>query len=116
MTKTVALGMALALAAFGLVALDPADAIATPDGIVTIQPAGLREAVTSVGPNERITWINASGTAVVRVVFDETPGAPEQTGFFSSTASLVFDRPGVYAYTALVGGRAWPIRGKIVVK
>ncbi len=116
MTKTVALGMALTFATLGLVTLDLAEAIAIPDGTVAIQPAGLREAVTTVSPNERVTWINASGTPVVRVVFDETPGAPEHTGLFTGSVSRVFTRSGVYDYTALVGGRAWPIRGKIVVK
>lgn len=116
MLKTVALGMALAFAALGLVALDPPEVIAIPDATVAIQPAGLRETVTTIGPGEQVTWINASSTPVVRVVFDTTEGAPENTGLFTSAASLLFGRSGVYAYTAFIGGRAWPIRGKVVVK
>jgi plastocyanin len=116
MKRAAALAVAFAFVTLGLVALAPAEAVAIPDATVAIQPAGLREVVTTISPNERITWINASGTPVVRVVFDEIAGAPEQTGLFASSATRVFTHTGVYGYTALVGGRAWPIRGKIVVK
>lgn len=107
------LGMAVAFALIGFV---PVEAFAA-DPHVAIHTGGVREAVTTVSPGDEVTWINVSGAHVVRVVFDNgATGAPEGTGLFTSSASLTFTRPGVYAYTAYVGSQALTHRGKIVVK
>lgn len=117
MRRIAALGMALAVGSVTLIGLHPVEAIASGDPHVAIHTGGVREAVTTVSPGDQVTWINVSGAHVVRVVFDNSAaGAPEGTGLFTSSASLTFTRPGVYAYTAYVGSQALTHRGKIVVK
>ncbi|MGH7369878.1 MAG: hypothetical protein ACREIN_03220 [Candidatus Methylomirabilaceae bacterium] len=114
----VALGMALAVGTFALVGLDPTEAVAVPDGPVTIHTGGLKEPVTTVNLGEPVTWINASGAPAVRLIFEPLVGAPESNPLFTSSVTLMFSYPGVYPYAVFKGGGkwAWPTRGKIVVK
>ena len=110
------LGVALALGILAVIGLDPIEAVAVPDAVVGITLGTLRPTMTTVNPGEQVTWLNVSGTPVARLLFDAVVGAPEATSFFTSSVTLAFSRPGVYPYTALVGGRAWPLRGTIAVK
>lgn len=116
MRHIVALGMALVIGAFALIGLNPVQAVAVPDGTVTVISGGLRDTLTVVSRGEQVTWINATGIPVVRLIFDGITGAPEGKGLFTSSISLLFPRPGEYPYTVLPGGKALAIRGRIVVK
>jgi plastocyanin len=116
MRNSVPLGIPLTLAGLALIAVVTTDAVANPDRLVVVHSGALREAVTAVTVGEPVTWVNASGTPVVRVVFDPDARVPDSTGLFTSSVTMQFRHPGVYAYTAFVGGRAWPVRGKIVVR
>lgn len=109
------LGLAIVVGGFTLFGIQSVEAVAAPDQSVAVHLGGLRQSVTTAHSGEQVTWINTSGTPVARVVFDELPGAPTDSGLFTSSVTLTFSRPGVYPYTALVGARA-PVRGKIVVK
>jgi plastocyanin len=115
MRSMFALGVATGIAAFTLFGLQPAEAVAAPDRTVAIYLGGLRESATTVNLGEQVTWINASGTPVARVVFDEVTGAPTDSGLFTSSVTRTFSRPGVYPYTTFLGARA-PVRGRIVVE
>jgi len=116
MKKSVMLGVLLAIGILAVIGLNPIEAVAVPDPVVAITLGALRPTLTTLNPGEQVTWINASGFPVVRVVFDAVAGAPDVRGFFPSSITLPFSRPGVYPYTAFVGGKALPLRGKIVVK
>ncbi len=113
---TVAPGLAFAMVILGLIALAPDRALPASEAVVSITQGTLRPQVIIVTPGTPVTWINVSGTPVARLVFDAGAGAPEATGLFTSSVTVSFARPGVYRYTAYVGGRAWPIRGQVVVK
>lgn len=116
MKKSVVFGILLAMGIPAVIGLDPIEAVAVPDAVVAITVGALRPTITTLNTGEQVTWINASGIPVVRVVFDTVAGAPEGTALFTSSLTLPFSRPGVYPYTAFVGGKALPVRGKIVVK
>lgn len=116
MKTSVLLGVAFAIGILAVIGLDPIEAVAVPDAVVTITVGALRPTLLTVNRGEQVTWINASGIPVVRVVFDTVAEAPDVKGFFTSSVTLPFSHPGVFPYTAFVGGKALPVRGKIVVK
>lgn len=115
MRKMAALGMALAVGSFALIGLDPAQAVAA-DPHVAIHSGSLREAVTTVGPGDEVTWINVTGNPVVHLDFESAVDGQGYHRLFTSSTTLQFTRPGVYPYTIYVGARALPLRGEIVVK
>lgn len=116
MRSVIALTIGLVVGTVALAGAGATEATAAPDALVAITTGALRPTLTTLNPGEQVTWINASGFPVVRVVFDTVAGARDMRGFFPSSVTLPFSRPGVYPYTAFVGGKALPLRGKIVVK
>ncbi len=110
------LAIAFVIGTFAVIGLGPVEGVAGPETIVVITSGTLRPTMATVNRGEQVTWTNVSGTPVARLVFDAGAGAPEATGLFTSSVTVSFSRPGVYRYTAYVGGRAWPIRGQVVVK
>src|SRR5574337_66593 len=108
------LGMALAVFGVAMTALDPPEALATH---VVIHTGKLHEAVTTVNSGDHVTWINATGDPVIRVVFEnDIVGAPVRSKLFTTETSIEFPNPGTYPYHIHVGARPLTLKGTIEVK